>query len=83
MDQKNSKNKTESKIKKALVKIRPGLQADGGDVRFVSWDEKSGILKVALEGACMGCPMSALTLEHGIAQEVKKEVKEVKEVEAV
>lgn len=70
----------EQKIKQALNKIRPSLQADGGDVRFVSFDGKSGILKVELTGMCAHCPMAQTTLKQGIEAEVKKEVPEVKEV---
>ena len=73
----------ENKIKKALDKIRPALQADGGDVEFVGWDEKTGIVKVRMAGMCVGCPMAQITLKQGIEAEVKKEVAEVKEVVAV
>lgn len=73
----------ENKIKKSLEKIRPTLQADGGDVHFVSFDEKTGVLKVELMGMCAHCPMAGMTLKQGIEAEVKKEVPEVKEVTAV
>ncbi|MCK4554828.1 NifU family protein [Candidatus Parcubacteria bacterium] len=73
----------EDKIKKALEKVRPALQADGGDVEFVSWDKKTGIVKVRMAGMCVGCPMAEITLKQGIEVEVKKEVAEVKEVVAV
>ncbi len=73
----------ENKIKKALDKIRPSLQADGGDVHFVSFDKKSGVLKVELMGMCAHCPMAQVTLKQGIEVEIKKEVPEVKEVVAV
>ena len=71
------------KIKNILEKIRPSLQMDGGDVNFVDFDVKSGVLKVELMGHCAHCPMSAITLKQGIEAEIKKEVKEVKEVRAV
>lgn len=73
----------ENKIKKVLEKIRPSLQADGGDVEFVSFDEKSGVVSVRLIGMCACCPMSQITLKQGIETEIKKEVAEVKEVKAV
>ncbi len=73
----------ENKIKKALDKIRPALQADGGDVEFVGWDKKTGVVKVRLAGMCVGCPMAEITLKQGIEAEVKKEVAEVKEVVSV
>ncbi len=79
----SSAKATEGKIKKALDKIRPSLQADGGDVEFVSWDKKTGIVKVRMAGMCVGCPMAEITLKQGIEAEIKKEVPEVKEVVAV
>jgi len=75
--------KIESKIKKALEKVRPGMQADGGDVEFKKWDEKTGIVKVQLQGMCVGCPMAQVTLKDGIEATIKKEVPEVKEVIAI
>ena len=73
----------ENKIKQALDKIRPNLQADGGDVRFVRFDEKSGVLKVELTGRCAHCPMAQTTLKQGIEAALKKEIAEVKEVVSV
>lgn len=70
------------KIEQALAKIRPALQADGGDVELVEVGE-DGVVKVRLKGACGGCPMSQLTLKMGIERILKKEVPEVKGVEAV
>jgi Fe-S cluster biogenesis protein NfuA len=69
------------KVEKALNRIRPALQADGGDVELV--DIEDGIVKVRLTGACGGCPMSQMTLKMGIERHLKKEVPEVKSVEAV
>ena len=72
-----------NKIKQELDKIRPHLKMDGGDVEFVDFDEKTGILKLRLQGACVGCPMSQITLQEGIGQTIKKEISEVKEVVGV
>lgn len=69
------------KIEKALAKIKPHLQADGGDVEFVS--EENGVVKVKLTGACGGCPMATMTLKNVVEQMIKHEVPEVKKVEAV
>jgi Fe-S cluster biogenesis protein NfuA len=69
------------KVEAALNKIRPALQADGGDVEFV--DVTDGVVKVRLTGACGGCPMSQMTLKMGIERHLKKEVPEVKEVVSV
>lgn len=70
------------KIEQALTKIRPALQADGGDVELVDVGV-NGVVKVRLKGACGGCPMSQLTLKMGIERILKKEVPEVTSVEAV
>jgi len=74
------KNNIEDKIKKALDKVRPGLQADGGDVKFVGWYPETGMVQVQLVGMCAHCPMSQMTLKQGIEMEVKKAVPKVKEV---
>lgn len=70
------------KVEAALNKVRPALQADGGDVELVDVGE-DGLVRVRLRGACGGCPMSQLTLKMGIERILKKEVPEVKSVEAV
>ena len=72
----------ESKVQEALDKIRPMLRADGGDVRLVKVDEAAGVVTVALQGACHGCPHAAMTLKNGIEAIIKKEVPEVTEVVA-
>ncbi|MCF8001341.1 MAG: NifU family protein [Halanaerobiales bacterium] len=69
-------------VKDVLDQIRPGLQADGGDVELVEITDE-GIVKVRLVGACHGCPMSTLTLKNGIERTLKKKLPEVKEVVAV
>jgi Fe-S cluster biogenesis protein NfuA len=68
-------------VKEVLEKIRPSLQADGGDVELV--DVIEGIVTVRLQGACHGCPMSQITLKNGIERLLKKEIPEVKEVQSV
>jgi Fe-S cluster biogenesis protein NfuA len=70
------------KVEEALAKIRPALQADGGDVELVEVGQ-DGVVKVRLTGACGGCPMSQMTLKMGIERILRKEVPEVKSVEAV
>ena len=69
------------KVEKALEKIRPSLQADGGNIELI--DVVDGLVKVKLTGACGGCPMSQMTLKMGVERVLKKEVPEVKSVEAV
>jgi Fe-S cluster biogenesis protein NfuA len=70
------------KVEQALNKIRPALQGDGGDVELVEVGE-DGVVRVRLKGACGGCPMSQMTLKMGIERILKKEVPEIKSVEAV
>jgi Fe-S cluster biogenesis protein NfuA len=70
------------KVQNALEKVRPSLQADGGDVQLVDVDE-NGVVKVKLMGACGGCPMSQMTLKMGIEKVLKQNVPEVKSVESV
>ena len=67
------------KVAAVLEKIRPSLQADGGNVELVDVTE-DGIVKVRLTGACAGCPMSQMTLKNGIERLLKQEVSGVKEV---
>jgi len=70
------------KVESALQTIRPYLQADGGDVELVNVTEE-GIVEVKLTGACVGCPMSQMTLRAGIERALLKEVPGIKRVEAV
>ncbi len=69
------------KVEKALEKIRPYLQRDGGDVELVEID--GSIVKVRLTGACHGCPMSQMTLKAGVERIIRQEVPEITEVVAV
>ncbi len=78
-----TKKSIEEKIKKALEEVRPTLQADGGDIEFVSFDEKTGVAQVKMVGMCAHCPMSQMTLKQGVEVEVRKNVPEVREVVGV
>ncbi|QCQ21952.1 NifU family protein [Desulfoglaeba alkanexedens] len=69
------------KIEKALNKVRPMLQRDGGNVELV--DVEGTVVKVRLQGACHGCPMSQMTLKAGIERIIRQEVPEITEVKAV
>jgi Fe-S cluster biogenesis protein NfuA len=69
------------KVESALNKVRPSLQADGGDVQLIDVDEQ-GVVKVKLTGACGGCPMSQMTLKMGIEKILKQNVPEVTRVES-
>lgn len=71
----------ERRVEAALAKIRPAIQMDGGDVDFISFED--GVVRIAMSGACEGCALSALTLKAGIERLIKREVPEVKAVEAI
>lgn len=70
------------RVQEALDLIRPALQADGGDVELVEVTD-DGVVKVALQGACRGCPMSQLTLANGVERVIKEQIPEVLRVEPV
>ena len=70
------------KIEKALDKVRPMLQADGGNVELVEVTD-DGVVKLKLTGACGSCPMSSMTLKVGIEKVLKQDVPEIKEVIAL
>lgn len=69
------------KVKESLDKIRPALQADGGDVELVEVTD-DGVVKVRLKGACAGCPMSQMTLKSGVERMLKNDIPEIKSVES-
>jgi Fe-S cluster biogenesis protein NfuA len=69
------------RVEAALKKVRPALQADGGDVELV--EVKDGIVSVRLTGACGSCPMSTMTLKMGVERAIRQEVPEIKKLVAV
>jgi Fe-S cluster biogenesis protein NfuA len=71
-----------ARVQEVLDQIRPALQADGGDVELVEVTD-DGVVKVALQGACRGCPMSQLTLSNGVERVLKEQIPEVVRVEPV
>ena len=77
-----NKDDTVSKIIDVLnTKIRPAVARDGGDIKFISFE--NGVVKVELQGSCSGCPSSVMTLKQGVQNLLKHYVKEVNSVEAV
>lgn len=70
------------KVEEVLARIRPYLQADGGDVELVEVTE-DGVVRLRLTGACGGCPMSQMTLRMGIERILMQDIPEVKGVESV
>lgn len=72
---------TVEKVKEALDKIKPALQADGGGIELVSVE--GDVVKVKLQGACAGCPLAQMTLKGFVEDIIKKNAPEIKKVEAV
>ena len=74
-------SETVNKIIEVLdTKIRPAVARDGGDIKFLSFE--NGVVKVQLQGSCSGCPSSLMTLKQGVQNLLKHYVKEVNSVEA-
>jgi Fe-S cluster biogenesis protein NfuA len=78
---KHKEDAMKEKVEAALKKIRPMLQRDGGNVELIEVED--GIVKVRLQGACAGCPMSQMTIKNGIERLLKQEIPEVKSVVSV
>ena len=69
------------KVEASLDKIRPALQADGGNVELV--DVEGGVVTVRLTGACGSCPMSTMTLRMGVERTLKNDIPEITKLVAV
>lgn len=67
------------RVAKALERVRPYLQSDGGDIDLLDVTDDMTV-KVRLKGACHGCPYSMQTLKAGVEQAIMKEVPEIKRV---
>ncbi len=70
------------KVQDVIEKVRPYLQADGGDIRFVELTNDN-IVKVELQGACGSCPYSRMTLKNGVEEAMKRAIPEIVAVEEV
>tara|TARA_Y100000385_G_scaffold82436_1_gene84402 strand:- start:1742 stop:1978 length:237 start_codon:yes stop_codon:yes gene_type:complete len=68
-----------SNIEKALDEIRPFLQNDGGDISLISIEDEK-IVKVQLEGACVGCSVNQMTLKSGVEMTIKKYAPQIEKV---
>jgi Fe-S cluster biogenesis protein NfuA len=73
----------EQQIENVLSQVRPALRMDGGDIELVKYDPQTGAVHVRLQGACVGCPMSAITLKMGIEAALHDAIPEINEVIAV
>jgi NFU1 iron-sulfur cluster scaffold homolog, mitochondrial len=65
------------------TRVRPAVAADGGDIVFKHYEPRTGVVFLAMQGACAGCPSATLTLKSGIENMLKHYVPEVASVEAV
>ena len=75
-------NEIENKVKNVLEQIRPYLQADGGDIKYINMTEDN-VVNVELTGACGSCPYSIITLKNGVETAIKKAIPDIKAVEAI
>ena len=73
---------TASRVQSVLERIRPAVQADGGDIEFVDITDDD-VVRVRLHGACVGCPSASMTLRMGIERNLKANVPEIRGVEAI
>ncbi len=63
-----------SQVEEVIEIIRPAIQADGGDIVLREVDQDSGVVTVELQGACVGCPASTVTMKAGIERIMKDRV---------
>lgn len=63
------------KINEVIDKVKPYLEADGGDIKFNKYE--NGIVYVSLKGACSGCPMASITLKEMIENVLISEIPEI------
>ncbi|MDG3583968.1 MULTISPECIES: NifU family protein [Galbibacter] len=66
-------------VEKALEEIRPFLESDGGNISLVSIDNDK-LVKVKLEGACVGCSVNQMTLKSGVEMTIKKYAPQIEQV---
>jgi len=67
------------KVQEALDEIRPFLQSDGGDITLLSIEDEK-IVRVQLEGACVGCSVNQMTLKSGVEMTIKKYAPQIEQV---
>ena len=66
-------------VEKALAEIRPFLESDGGNISLVAIEDDR-LVKVQLEGACVGCTVNQMTLKSGVEMTIKKYVPQIEQV---
>ncbi len=68
----------EIKVEAALEEIRPYLITDGGNITLI--EVKDNIVKVRLEGACVGCSVNQMTLKNGVEATIKRFAPQIEQV---
>lgn len=71
-----------TRVTEVIEQIRPSLQMDGGDIKLIDIND-SGVVQVALQGACATCPHAAMTMKMGVERVLKEEIPEIVSVDAV
>ncbi len=67
-------------VERALEEIRPFLKNDGGDISLISIEDDDRLVKVQLEGACVGCSVNTMTLKSGVEMTIKRYVPQIEKV---
>lgn len=70
------------RVQSILDLIRPAIQSDGGDIELLDVTP-SGVVRIRMHGACVGCPSSSITLKQGIERNLREHIPEVASVQAV
>lgn len=55
---------TTEAIESVFERLRPALNADGGDIELVALD--GNVARIRLSGECAGCPSAEMTLRSGV-----------------
>lgn len=79
----SEKQNMRARVESSLEKVRPAMQADGGDARIVEFDEKNASVSIEMLGACRGCPLSQLDFAYAIEGLIRREVPEIRDIRAV
>jgi len=66
-------------VKAAMADVQAYARSHGGDIQLMGVSE-DGDVTVRLQGACRGCPMAGLTLQHGIEEQIRALVPGVRRI---
>jgi Fe-S cluster biogenesis protein NfuA len=77
----HTEDRITAQVREVVDLLRPDIQADGGDVEVVGVQD--GVVEVRLHGACIGCPSSGMTLQHGILAALKARIPSITDIRAV